>query len=326
MPFLFPKPFPDELATTHLYRVYALNNIRADRLFCEATKKHRPENCNHPWTWIHKHHIMSDLSGMTPQTYRARHTLMPLTTSWNKVRSPDPVKESNSSVYAYPRFDSEGIAAAYPSKICPDCRTEDLKLFSMTYWHRDHQIPGLDICPWHKTPLEKFKSEQAYWIPNPASMQGGERRIPDMELVTANHHPIIKKYQDIALLVLKNAQHVRFDFAHKKLLERAMDLGLCENRLSYTGHYSYIESSIEQYLYSRIPRAWMAEHFSGRFLDKTFSPSLWESAEYQTGLREVHTILKPVFVLLTLAALFESTVEICSILFEPQARLALPDS
>lgn len=34
----------------------------------------------------------------------------------------------------------------------------------------------------------------------------------------------------------------------------------------------------------------------------------------------------PIFVLLALAALFESTVEISSVLFEPQAGIALPES
>lgn len=151
-------------------------------------------------------------------------------------------------------------------------------------------------------------------------------QISDAKDKPANLHPIISRYQDIALLILRNTQEVRFRLAHKKLLERAIDLRLCERKLSHTGHYSYIESDIERYLYSNIPRAWMAEHFSEEFLDKTFSPSPRGSTEYQTGLRRVHTVINPVFFLLALAALFESTVEISSILFEPQTGLNLRES
>jgi len=35
-------------------------------------------------------------------------------------------------------------------KYCPVCAREDIKRFGVTYWHRIHQVPGLEACPDHK--------------------------------------------------------------------------------------------------------------------------------------------------------------------------------
>lgn len=35
-------------------------------------------------------------------------------------------------------------------RYCPLCAAEDRKQYGETYWHRSHQLQGLDICPLHK--------------------------------------------------------------------------------------------------------------------------------------------------------------------------------
>ncbi|NYT60299.1 TniQ family protein [Alcaligenaceae bacterium] len=323
MSFLFSTPLPDELAQTHLYRVCAMNNLNYTRLLPQETKGLRPKNCNHPWTWIHMHHIMSDLSDMTPQAYRAHHTLMLLTKHWDKVYSQDPVKESTHSVYHYSQFQADSSGSTYEFKICPDCRKEDLRAFSMTYWHREHQIPGLDICPKHQTSLMKFESSCAWLTPNPVDIEG---KIPSEALVMANFHPVVRRYQDIALCTLRNSSLVRFNRAQEKLLARAIELGICQERIRHTGHGSYLESHIPQYLYNNLPRAWMAEHFSANFLKDDFYPTEWSPDQYHTELDRLKSagMAEPIFILLALATLFESTESICSILLEPANNLVLP--
>src|SRR3546814_9685475 len=86
---------------------------------------------------------MSDLSDMTPQAYRAHHTLMLLTKHWDKVYSQDPVKESTHSVYHYSQFQADSSGSTYEFKICPDCRKEDLRAFSMTYWRSEEHTSEL---------------------------------------------------------------------------------------------------------------------------------------------------------------------------------------
>ena len=39
-------------------------------------------------------------------------------------------------------------------RYCPVCAKEDRKIYGETYWHREHQIPRIDICTKHKCYLE----------------------------------------------------------------------------------------------------------------------------------------------------------------------------
>jgi hypothetical protein len=38
-------------------------------------------------------------------------------------------------------------------KFCPICVKDDLAIHGVSYWHRVHQVPGLEACPHHKTEL-----------------------------------------------------------------------------------------------------------------------------------------------------------------------------
>lgn len=51
-------------------------------------------------------------------------------------------------------------------RFCPLCQTEDRKLFKQTYWHRLHQLPGVEVCPSHAVFLEQSKA-RARHLSNP---------------------------------------------------------------------------------------------------------------------------------------------------------------
>lgn len=44
-------------------------------------------------------------------------------------------------------------------KYCPLCYTDDLGLQGEPYWHREHQIPLMPICPRHRCPLEVVETK-----------------------------------------------------------------------------------------------------------------------------------------------------------------------
>ena len=43
--------------------------------------------------------------------------------------------------------------ANHPLKACPTCIQTDLANEGWTYWHVQHQFPGVWVCPWHAEPL-----------------------------------------------------------------------------------------------------------------------------------------------------------------------------
>lgn len=42
-------------------------------------------------------------------------------------------------------------------QFCPECVSDDRKEFKETYWHRTHQLQGINVCPTHAVFLESSK-------------------------------------------------------------------------------------------------------------------------------------------------------------------------
>ncbi len=62
------------------------------------------------------------------------------------------------------------ILLAHPLKYCPHCVESDQIKFGFSYWHLQHQYPGIWICSEHHSPLQKkirTKSEEVEWITAP---------------------------------------------------------------------------------------------------------------------------------------------------------------
>src|SRR3546814_17658751 len=83
---IFAKPFPDELASYHLKRIWAINDYKKNSLHSQAetlARATRNQHCaaEQPWTRAHSHEILAHLSAMTPVGYRDRHTLLALSRS-----------------------------------------------------------------------------------------------------------------------------------------------------------------------------------------------------------------------------------------------------
>lgn len=45
--------------------------------------------------------------------------------------------------------------ASMPLRYCQECAEEDLRTYGVPYWHRQHQLPGVLICPHHLTALRQ---------------------------------------------------------------------------------------------------------------------------------------------------------------------------
>ena len=47
-------------------------------------------------------------------------------------------------------------------RYCPICKREEYVLYGENYWHREHQLPLMNVCPKHHCRLEEFVGE-GYW-------------------------------------------------------------------------------------------------------------------------------------------------------------------
>lgn len=61
-------------------------------------------------------------------------------------------------------------------RYCPICAMEDREQHGETYWHRSHQMTGVDVCPWHGCFL-KNSTVQISSKPSP-SLDSAEEHVP----------------------------------------------------------------------------------------------------------------------------------------------------
>jgi len=88
------------------------------------------------------------------------HTLLPFYSSFMPPERLIRVRESmikGKAIYSLHRkvgVVSQKTASPHWLRYCPECVEHDRKLFGECYWHRLHQVLGVEICPLHKTFLE----------------------------------------------------------------------------------------------------------------------------------------------------------------------------
>jgi hypothetical protein len=90
-------------------------------------------------------------------------------------------------------------------KFCPVCVLNDRKLSGETYWHRVHQVPGVEVCPHHSVFLE---ISVAPWqnSKNNGEIVSAERAvhtatIRPLDLSEPTHHALLKLAQSAAWLL-----------------------------------------------------------------------------------------------------------------------------
>ena len=156
----FPTPYPDEL----LYSVIARYHIRSGNTNAKATLNdlfnsttvtavvELPSNINR---------LLSNLpvgAAFKPEELIYNHTMFPYFTAFitedRAKRIYDYMLSDNGSIiHAELGLSNSYIKLNTYLRFCPECVEEDLKLYGETYWHRIHQVAGLNFCIKHKNPL-----------------------------------------------------------------------------------------------------------------------------------------------------------------------------
>lgn len=149
----FPTPYPGEWwysvlcryhvrsgrqkAATTLHELYGARPLIHGRLFpggdCYAVTKQLPERI------------------ITLKAVLLEHTLMPY---YLRFHSPEKRQSVFSNLLAGRSGGLTSIQLQTPNgkqglKFCPICCVEDVEAYGEPYWHREHQIPLMPLCPKH---------------------------------------------------------------------------------------------------------------------------------------------------------------------------------
>ncbi|HLW00392.1 MAG TPA: TnsD family transposase [Ktedonobacterales bacterium] len=152
----FPPPHPDEL----LYSVCARF---ADQVHYPGTEdvvqnlfgtRRFPGSIHLP---VHLDHLVSVITPghrFTVDQFIDEHTLFPFYAPFLQSEHPSEIRKAmrlSGGTSAQARIGRVAEQHRWPSQLraCPHCVREDRQQFGECYWHRVHQILGVEVCPFH---------------------------------------------------------------------------------------------------------------------------------------------------------------------------------
>lgn len=156
----FPTPYPDELLYSIIARFRVRAAILSPKMVIEDVFNSRTATaivdlpCN-----IKR--LCSNLpvgSIFTPKYFVEKHTLFPLYESFAYQKRAQKVYSAMLGHYGgsiHSLFGTIASTVKYPIylKFCPMCWEEEQRKYGEGYWHRLHQVPGVEVCPVHQVLL-----------------------------------------------------------------------------------------------------------------------------------------------------------------------------
>ena len=150
----FPTLYPDELLYSLFARYYAQSGhiayvFAAEELFVNRATKPDIE-------------FMDDLTAQaktlitrseTLECILEKHTMFPYYGRFldrNRRRQAMQLLLQTDEHYHNLLYQCKSKRIVRHLRYCPLCAAEDRTKYGETYWHRSHQLQGVDVCPWHK--------------------------------------------------------------------------------------------------------------------------------------------------------------------------------
>lgn len=169
MLIFFPTPYPDELlysivARYHLWSCNTTYKSTMKELFGTHSIHHAAD---FPQGLKYLHSQLSSNTLLTPEKLIYNHTLFPLYEPFSPLgRSENILLSMNSSREngIHNKIGVMGNSIPTPRflKYCFTCVMNDRELYGEEYWHRSHQVFGVNICPKHFERLIESNVEFSY--------------------------------------------------------------------------------------------------------------------------------------------------------------------
>ena len=190
----FPEPYPDELA----YSLFARYHVHSGHLTFRATAEDLFQNKDA----IPNPEFFAPLSeevcniltrNSTMETFIAEHTMLPY---YIRFLPLERRRKAMNLLLAMDRTFYDAIYVRQKKserrqhmRYCPLCATADREQHGETYWHRKHQLPGVEICLEHRCRLENSS--------NGITVESQRFKLVHAELVIPQYTPVNLDVSDL---------------------------------------------------------------------------------------------------------------------------------
>ena len=177
----FPEIYPDELLYSQIARYHRRSGYA--RLAFTVTDIYNNQTLVHPDVDFVNRYTPDAMQWITKyepwETIAEQHTMYPAYIRFlPKLRRIDAVNgilscEGNwKNLMCMPK-----LGYTRYLRYCPECAKEDREKHGETYWHREHQIQKIRVCPKHRCFLEN--SEIAISAKTSPGLHDAESNVPD---------------------------------------------------------------------------------------------------------------------------------------------------
>lgn len=242
------EPLPDELGKAHAGRIAYLNALPGLGKLLHRTLGPAKEHLKRD-EFRQQFHYLATRLAIEPERYLAQHSMLPFLYAYSGRKNTGQtyiplihqwLKQADSPILQYVRS-------------CPHCIEEQESNMGLSWWVRQHQIPGVDVCQQHQTPLIQVQRQDAF-LHTPGFYLAHSRCAT--ESAPSWDHPTVSRYHKFSSWLLSQSSRL-----HPKDLERCIKVRCDELDIAITIKNPVQHSSLSLYIRSAFPVDWLTKHY-----------------------------------------------------------------
>lgn len=258
----FPAPYPDE----SLYSISARFRERAQYSSSKAILQELYGDVTATAVFYLPNRLgflVSSLPQGTPLTvdrFIDQHTILPFFSAFLPPERVQIIRQDMTNGNGAAAHMRSGIMASRITmpkylRCCPTCVHEDKKQFGNSYWHRLHQLPGVEVCPQHQVFLENSSvgirtgRNKLQFISVEQILQA--MSVKRIDLANKDHKVLLQIASDASWLLDNPKLNTNPKGLHNRYLRLLIDHGLA----TYTGSI-HVKRLLEEF----------AKHYSSDLL------------------------------------------------------------
>jgi Tn7-like transposition protein D/TniQ len=236
----FPDPYPDEL----LYSVFARFSARVRYPAEQSVLKdlfgtiHVAASVHFPGHLEYLTAALPAATGYTSDYLIDNHTCLPFFEPFltkGRVRQVrEQMYKTGHSIYVLLGIVGSHIPQPRWLRLCPQCIVEDRQHYGECYWHRVHQVPGVEVCPIHQDALSPSPIRACNSLARPLFVSAEHTvrslTLHPFEAAPAHHQHLLPIAQDIQWLLSERMGPFDLQTLHQLYLKQLVVLGFASHQ------------------------------------------------------------------------------------------------